>query len=128
MTLEKVNGKPFTHSHNRVTSYPALKWFQISINNNVLVTNKLLQQMRIKNDGLCTSCQSSNETIIHLFWQCQMTQNFIKSVVAWLSTYDIDCHISEKIFHTWMAGRTEFFESSKLDNTVCKILYLFNKM
>ena len=71
----------------RVTSYPALRWFQISINNNVLVTNKLLQQMRIKNDGLCTFCQSSNESIIHLFWQCQMTQNFIKSVVAWLSTY-----------------------------------------
>ena len=82
----------------RVTSYPALRWFQISINNNVLVTNKLLQQMRIKNDGLCTFCQSSNESIIHLFWQCQMTQNFIKSVVAWLSTYDIDCHISEKYF------------------------------
>ena len=29
----------------RVTSYPALQWFQISINHNILVTNKLLQQM-----------------------------------------------------------------------------------
>ena len=30
--------------------------------------------------------------------QCQKTQNFIKSVIAWLNTYDNDCHISEKYF------------------------------
>ena len=107
----------YTFPH-RVTSYPALKWFQISINNNVLVTNKLLQQMRIKNDGLCTFCQSSNESIIHLFWQCQMTQNFIKSVIAWLSTYDIDCHISEKYF---ILGWQEEQSYSKVLNFI--ILY-----
>ena len=74
--------------------------------------------MRIKNDGLCTFCQSSNESIIHLFWQCQMTQNFIKSVIAWLSTYDIDCHISEKYF---ILGWQEEQSYSKVLNFI--ILY-----
>ena len=31
-----------------ITKYPAMQWFQISINHNILVTNKLLYQMRIK--------------------------------------------------------------------------------
>ena len=39
-----------------ITKYPAMQWFQISINHNILVTNKLLYQMRIKNDSLCTFC------------------------------------------------------------------------
>ena len=50
-----------------ITSYPALQWFQISINHNTLVTNKLLYQMKIQEDALCTFCQTTNESIIHLF-------------------------------------------------------------
>ena len=43
---------------------------------------------------------SANQVMsqLYTFWQCQKTQSFIKSVIAWLSTYDIDCHISEKYF------------------------------
>ena len=82
----------------RVTKYPALQWFQICINHNILVTNKLLQQMKIKNDALCTFCQTSNESIVHLFWQCNKTQQFIRSVTAWLNTFGIHCDISEKYF------------------------------
>ena len=37
-----------------VTKYMALQWYQISINHNILVTNILLKQMKIKNDALCT--------------------------------------------------------------------------
>ena len=84
---------PFT-----VTKYPALQWFQICINHNILVTNKLLQQMKIKNDALCTFCQTSNESIVHLFWQCIKTQQFIRSVTAWFNTFGIHCDISEKYF------------------------------
>ena len=90
----------------RVTSYPALQWFQISINHNILVTNKLLQQMKIKDDALCTFCHSNNELIVHLFWQCSKTQQFIRSVSAWLSEYGIDCNISEKYFiFGWQEGQ-----------------------
>ena len=90
----------------RVTSYPALQWFQISINHNVLVTNKLLQQMEIKDDALCDFCHSNNESIVHLFWQCSKTHQFIRSVSAWLSAYGIDCNISEKYFiFGWKEGQ-----------------------
>ena len=89
----------------RVTSYSALQWFQISIDHNILVTNKLLQQMKIKDDALCTFCHSNNESIVHLFWQCSKIQQFIRSVSAWLSAYGIDCNISEKYFiFGWQEG------------------------
>ena len=39
--------KIYTFSFN-VTSYPALLWFQICINHNILVTNKLLYQMKTR--------------------------------------------------------------------------------
>ena len=106
MTLKKMNGKLYTYSPSRVTSYSALQWFQISINHNILVTNKLLQQMKIKDDALCTFCHSNNESIVHLFWQCSKTQQFIRSVSAWLSEYGIDCNISEKyIIFGWQEGQ-----------------------
>ena len=81
-----------------ITRYPALQWFQISINHNILVTNKLLYQMKINNDALCTFCQTSKESIIHLFWKCNKIQQFIRSVVAWLNAFNIQCDISEKYF------------------------------
>ena len=90
----------------RVTSYPALQLFQISINHNILVTNKLLQQMKIKDDALGTFCQSNNESIVSFFWQCSKTQQFIRSISAWLSAYGIDCSISEKYFvFAWQEGQ-----------------------
>ena len=82
----------------RTTKYLALQWFQISINHNVLVTNKLLFNMKINDDALCTFCQLSNESIVHLFWKCDKTQQFIRNVKIWLNSYDIHYDINEKYF------------------------------
>ena len=81
-----------------ITKYPAMQWFQISINHNILVTNKLLYQMRIKNDSLCTFCQSNNETIIHLLLKCDKTQKFTREIARWLGTCNIQCNITEEYF------------------------------
>ena len=81
----------------RTTKYPALQWFQISISHNILVTNKLLFNMKINNDALCTFCQSNNESVVHQFWKCDKTQQF-RNVKIWLNSYDIHYDISEKLF------------------------------
>ena len=86
----------------RTTKYPALQWFQISINHNILVTNKLLFNMKINNDALCNFCQSSNESIVHLFWKCDKTQQFIRNVKIWLNSYDIHYDINQG-GHTFLA-------------------------
>lgn len=84
---------PFT-----ITKYPALLWFQISINHNILVTNKLLYQMKLRNSPLCTFCGLNNETICHLLWQCECTKQFIKELLEWLQSYNINCIVTENFF------------------------------
>ena len=60
---DHINLFPFN-----ITKYPALLWFQVTINHNILVTNKVLYQMKMRTDALCTLCQANNETITHLLW------------------------------------------------------------
>lgn len=81
-----------------ITKYSVLQWFQISINHNILVTNKLLKYMKIKDDALCTFCKLEEETISHLLWKCIKTQEFIKELITWLKSFNIRCHLSEKLF------------------------------
>ena len=90
---------PFT-----ITKYPALLWFQVSINHNILVTNKLLYQMKLRDNALCSFCGLNNETMIHLLWQCEHTKQFIIELSEWLTSYDIKYTITEEFF---MFGKQE---------------------
>ena len=45
---KKIYNYPFN-----IIKYPAILWFQTSINHNILVTNNLLFKMKIKSDSLC---------------------------------------------------------------------------
>ena len=61
MKIGKKNSYPLG-----IIRYPAIQWFQLSISHNILVTNKLLVKMKIKNDPNCYYCESQEETIRHL--------------------------------------------------------------
>ena len=54
--------------------------------------------MKIKNDVRCTLCKSANETIVHLLWNCCKTEQFLKYISHWLSTFNIQCNITEEHF------------------------------
>ena len=88
---DHINLFPFN-----ITKYLALIWFQVTINHNILVTNKLLYQMKMRTAALCTLhvCQANNETITHLLWKWDKTQQFITDLLQWLSNYNIQCDIS----------------------------------
>lgn len=84
---------PFT-----IINYPAIQWFQVSIIHNILVTNKLLVKMQLKNDPHCYYCHSQEETIIHLFWTCEKIKTFLKDLVHWLETENIQCKLTQEQF------------------------------
>ena len=50
-------------------------WFQICISHNILITNKRLQYLGIKDDPLCTFCKTY-VTTVHLLWDCSITKYF----------------------------------------------------
>ena len=90
---KKIYNYPFN-----IIKYPAIQWFQTSINHNILVTNNLLFKMKIKNDSSCYYCHSQKETITHLFWTCERIQAFLKELVQWLNNNDIHCDFVEEFF------------------------------
>ena len=82
----------------KTTKYSQLRWFQIRINHNILVTNKLLHHMNITDDSSCTFCSTMEETIIHLLWSCSKTQDFLNLMISWFESFDIHIKLSEKLF------------------------------
>ena len=90
---KKIYNYPFS-----IIKYPAIQWFQTSINHNILVTNNLLFKMKIKSDTSCYFCHFQKETITHLFWTCERIQAFLKELLQWLNNNDIRCDFVEEFF------------------------------
>ena len=57
-----------------------LHYLHYRIINRILATNKLLHAIKIIDNSTCTFCSHETETIIHLFWQCPVTQTFLKNI------------------------------------------------
>ena len=82
----------------KITKYCTIQWFQICMNHNILITNKRLQYMGIKDDLLCTFCKTDVETTVHLLWDCSLTKVILKSFLSWLRSFHIHIELSEKLF------------------------------
>ena len=90
---KKIYSSPFC-----IIKYPAIQWFQISINHNILVTNKLFVKMKLKDNPYCYYCHSQEETITHLLWTCDKIQQFLSELSQWLRYYNIYCEITKELF------------------------------
>eukprot|EP00916_Digyalum_oweni_P019568 GHVL01032575.1.p1 GENE.GHVL01032575.1~~GHVL01032575.1.p1 ORF type:complete len:148 (-),score=22.67 GHVL01032575.1:252-695(-) len=53
-----------------------LKWFQIKINNRILVTNSMLKDKGVIASNQCSFCNVERDTILHYLWLCEHTQSF----------------------------------------------------
>ncbi len=53
-----------------------LKWFQMRIIHRILGTNIVLKEMGIIESNNCSFCNLEKERIQHLFWSCNITQQF----------------------------------------------------
>jgi hypothetical protein len=40
--------------------------------------------IKVKDNAFCTFCQEDEETIEHLFWNCEIVQAFIDEIDSWL--------------------------------------------
>ena len=58
-----------------------LLYLHYRIINRIITTNKFLNTIQLSDDSMCTFCERDTETIIHLFWQCPVTQAFIQDVM-----------------------------------------------
>lgn len=81
----------------KITQDSKLQWFQFRINHRILGTNYLLSKMGLTNGNLCTFCARQPETLVHLFWECEMVQSFWNNIKNWINTkcFNIDTNWSK---------------------------------
>ena len=98
-----------------ITKDSKLQWFQYRINHRILGTNYLLKKMNLIQDEMCTFCNNGAETIMHLFWTCQISKDFFARLLN---------HINNKCntpITEWTA-KDIIFGSNKLDKPINTIL------
>ena len=132
----ELNNIPNSVMHNNVSIYdivfkttkdPKLLWFQYRINHRILGTNYLLKKMNIVTDDTCNLCKNYPETLLHLFWQCEVSKQFWSQLLNYINN---TCNLN-------MVGWTAFevlFGSRKLDSAInlillqAKLFLYFNKV
>ena len=74
---EKTHLNPFQYTKNS-----KLQWLQYRITNHILTTNSFVFKIGIVDTKLCCFCKSSEETIVHLLWDCPKVQELISSFIT----------------------------------------------
>ena len=93
--IDAVDWKNIYKSIGLITS-TKLRWFQYRINHNILTTNKTAFKMKILHDPMCTFCDSDEETICHLFWECPIVQNLYSQFHGLLREFNTDIDLDRK--------------------------------
>ena len=66
-----------------------LRNFQFKFLHRRIATNSFLFKMKLSETNLCRFCQSEQETLLHLFWECPITEAFWNSVQQFFVSVDL---------------------------------------
>ena len=61
-----------------------LIWFQYRVINRILGTRELLFKMKITDSSLCNLCNSTEETLVHLFCNCRIVKTLWDNLTSWI--------------------------------------------
>ena len=83
---ENFKWNQFHKLTQHITLDTNLKYFQYKLVHRILATNTFLTKIGIKNNKKCSFCKLFDETLSHLFIECDIVQNFWKSVLDWVKS------------------------------------------
>lgn len=82
-----------------ITNCSKLRTFQYKLLMHAIVTKVNLKQWKIVDNDLCTFCNKSPESILHLFWECKYVKQIWARVSSWFTELDDSLSVSrETIF------------------------------
>ena len=79
----------------KTTLDTTLRNFQYKIIMGILPTNTLLVKYKIKDSPVCDLCNNSEETLVHIFWECQITQSLWNDLQMFLTAKSINLPITK---------------------------------
>jgi len=66
-----------------------LRNFQFKFLHRRIATNSFLFKIKFSESNLCSFCQIAQETLLHLFWECPITEAFWNSVQQFFVSVDL---------------------------------------
>ena len=96
-SIEEEAWKTIYYSPFQIFIGTKLQWFQIRINHRILPTKNFLYTIKYIQSPNCNFCQEE-ETINHMFWNCQESQSLIREFSRWLNNKNIHLTFVEELF------------------------------
>ena len=79
----------------------------------MLYLNEKLFKFKIVDSPLCSLCETENESVLHLFYDCTVTSNLQEQFKLWMSDISlfgkIDIDPQTIIFGAWNLNTPDFF-------------------
>ena len=82
-TQENIDWDTVYRSPFLCTKISKLIVFQFKLLHRRLATNSFLTKINLKDNEQCTFCQNDTETLIHLFWNCNVSTLFWQDFKQW---------------------------------------------
>jgi len=73
-----------------------LRNFQYKLVMRILPTNALLYKYKYVTSNICEQCNCFEETIEHMFWDCQITQNLLSNLNIFLANKNINIDYNKR--------------------------------
>lgn len=84
---EEIKANSVFKHIKKTTTDTQLRWFQYRLIYRLIPTQRFLFLRKIVNDATCTFCGQQEETLDHLFWDCQVVQLFWTDFIEWFSRH-----------------------------------------
>ena len=101
-TFGQINWKKTYSNAVNFTIDTKLRYFQYKYLMCILPSNSFLLKCKIANTSLCDFCNMHEETIVHLFWDCQISRIFWNRIENFLETKDLNVTVSYEIISLGM--------------------------
>lgn len=83
---ENICWKQIYISNHEFSRESRLLWFQYRVVHRILATNKLLHNIKLVRNPLCTFCQQEIESLEHLFYYCELVTNLWRNLETIIRT------------------------------------------
>lgn len=85
-----IDSKHFNIIANKCTPSTELKWLQYRIIHRILPVRHFLYKINYVDSPKCTFCNDCDETIYHIFWECDKVESIWREMKTWLRTIDVE--------------------------------------
>lgn len=75
----------------KTTFDTSLKWLQYRLLYRLLPTGRFLFLRKLTDSPICRLCRKADETLLHMFWECEQIQDFWRDLENWLHEKFVHC-------------------------------------